>query len=87
MPDSEINFIIKLRHITTYLKSGVTAARVDISKFLTFLTGSFFKLKTPTQSFRLKPTTSYPYYRILTNEKCCHMFGVNVEALLSGKRR
>ena len=28
MPDSELNFIIKLRHITTYLESGVTAARV-----------------------------------------------------------
>ena len=43
MPDdSELNFIIKLRHITTYLESGVTAARVEISKFLTFLTRKFF---------------------------------------------
>ena len=33
MPDSELNFLIKLRHITTYLESGVTAARVEISKF------------------------------------------------------
>ena len=41
MPDSELNFIIKLRHITTYLESGVTAA----SKFLTFLTRSFFQAK------------------------------------------
>ena len=45
MPDSELNFIIKLRHITTYLESGVTAARVEISKFLTFLTRSFFQAK------------------------------------------
>ena len=37
MPDSELNFMIKLRHITTYLESGVTAARVEICKFLTFL--------------------------------------------------
>ena len=43
LPDSELNFIIKLRHITTYLESGVTAARVEISKFLTFLTRSFFQ--------------------------------------------
>ena len=42
MPDSELNFIIKLRHITTYLESGVTAVRIEISKFLTFLTRSFF---------------------------------------------
>ena len=35
----------------------------------------FFKLKTPTQSFRLKTTTWYLCYRILTTEKCCHMFG------------
>ena len=45
MPDSELNFIIKLRHITTYLESGVTAVRVEISKFLTFLTRSFFQAK------------------------------------------
>ena len=45
MPDSELNFIIKLRHIITYLESGVTAARVEISKFLTFLTRSFFQAK------------------------------------------
>ena len=58
MPDSELNFIIKLRHITTYLES----AKVEISKFLTFLTHSFFKLKTPTQTFRLKTTVSLlPY--------------------------
>ena len=75
MPDSELNFIIKLRHITTYLESGVTAVRVEISKFLTFLTRSFFQAKTPTQSFRLKMTTWYLCYRILTTEKCCHMFG------------
>ena len=75
MPDSELNFIIKLRHITTYLESGVTAVRVEISKFLTFLIRSFFKLKTPTQSFRLKTTTWYLFYRILTTEKCCHIFG------------
>ena len=31
MPDSELNFIIKLRHITIYLESGVTAARVEIN--------------------------------------------------------
>ena len=42
MPDFELNFIIKLRHITTYIESGVTAVRVEISKFLTFLTHSFF---------------------------------------------
>ena len=72
MSDSNLNFIIKLRHITTYLESGVTAA---ISKFLTFLTRRFFKLKTPTQYFRLKTTTSYLCYRILTTEKCCHLFG------------
>ena len=59
MPDSELNFIIKLRHITTYLESGVTAVRV----------------KTPTQYFRLKTTTWYLCYRILTTEKCCHMIG------------
>ena len=76
MPDSELNFMIKLRHITTYLESGVTAARVEICKFLTFLTRSFFKLKTPTQSFRLKTTTSYLFCHILTTEKCCHMFGI-----------
>ena len=29
MPDSELNFIIKLRHITTYPESGVTTARVN----------------------------------------------------------
>ena len=74
MPDSELNFIIKLRHITTYLESGVTAVRVEISKFLTFLTRSFFKLKTPTQYFWLKTTTWYLCYRILMIEKCCHMF-------------
>ena len=46
MPDSELNFIIKLRHITTYLESGVTAVRVEVSKFLTFSnTQFFFKLK------------------------------------------
>ena len=33
LPDSELNFIIKLRHITTYLESGVTAARVEIRNF------------------------------------------------------
>ena len=74
-PDSELNFIIKLRHITTYLESGVTAARLEISKFITFLIRRFFKLKTPTESFRLKPTTCYLCYRILTAEKCCYMFG------------
>ena len=42
MPDSELNFIIKLRHITTYLESGVIGAMVEISKFPTFLTRSFF---------------------------------------------
>ena len=45
MPDSELNFIIKLRHITTYLESGVTAARVEINKFLIFITRSFFQAK------------------------------------------
>ena len=40
MPDSELNFMIKLRHITTYLESGVTAARVH-SKIL----NSYFKKK------------------------------------------
>ena len=45
MPDSELNVIIKLTHITTYLESGVTAARVEISKFVTFLTRSSFQAK------------------------------------------
>ena len=26
MPDFELNFVIKIRHITTYLESGVTAS-------------------------------------------------------------
>ena len=51
MPDSELNFIIKLRHITTYLESGVTAVRVEISKFLTFLTRSFFQAKSTNRIF------------------------------------
>ena len=88
MPDSELNFMIKLRHITTYLESGVTAARVEIYKFLTFLIRSFFKLKTPTQSFRLKTTTSYLFCHILTILKSVvTCLEYNVEALLSGKRR
>ena len=57
MPDSELNFIIKVRHITTYLESGVTAARVKISKFLTFLTHSFFQAKNTNTIFQLKTTT------------------------------
>ena len=33
MPDSDLNFIIKLRHITTYLESGViTEAERDQSR-------------------------------------------------------
>ena len=54
MPDSELNFIIKLRHITTYLVSGVTAVRVEISKFLTFLTRSFFQAKNTNTIFSVK---------------------------------
>ena len=54
MPDSELNFIIKLRHITTYLESGVTAVRVEISKFLTFLTRSFFQTKNTNTIFSVK---------------------------------
>ena len=75
MPDSELNFIIKLRHITTYLESGVTAARVEISKFLTFLTRSFFQAKNTNTIFSVKNDHLYLCYRILTTEKCCHMFG------------
>ena len=54
MPDSELNFIIKLRDITTYLESGVTAVRVEISKFLTFLTRSFFQTKNTNTIFSVK---------------------------------
>ena len=54
MPDSELNFIIKLRHITTYLESGVTAARVEISKLLTFLTSGFFQAKNTNTNFSVK---------------------------------
>ena len=55
MPDSELNFIIKLRHITTsYLESGVAAVRVEISKFLTFLTRSFFQAKNTNTNFSVK---------------------------------
>ena len=54
MPDSELNFIIKLIHITTYLKSGVTAVRVEISKFITFLTRSFFQSKNTNTIFSVK---------------------------------
>ena len=54
MPDSELNFIIKLRHIPTYLESCVTAARVEISKFLTFLTRSFFQAKNTNTIFSVK---------------------------------
>ena len=54
MPDSELNFIIKLRHITTYLESGVRAGRVEISKFLTFLTRSFFQAKNTNTIFSVK---------------------------------
>ena len=79
MPDSELNFMIKLRHITTYLESGVTAARVEICKFLTFLTRSFFKLKTPTQSFRLKTTTSYLFFTLYQEPD---FFCIIFEALL-----
>ena len=75
MPDSELNFIIKLRHITTYLESGVTAVRVEISKFLTFLTRNFFQAKNTNTIFSVKNTTWYLCYHILTTEKCCHMFG------------
>ena len=86
MPYSELNFIIKLRHITTYLESGVTAARVEISKFLTLLTRSFFfKIKTPTQSFRLKPTISYLCHRILTTEKCCHIWKSTSKHFFQGR--
>ena len=46
MPDSELNFIIKLRHITT--------VRVEISKFLTFLTRSFFQAKNTNTIFSVK---------------------------------
>ena len=54
MPDSELNFIIKRRHITTYLEPGVTAARVEISKFLTFLTCSFFQAINTNTIFSVK---------------------------------
>ena len=54
MLDSELHFIIKLRHITTYLESGVTAARVEISKFLTFLTRRFFQAKNTNTIFTVK---------------------------------
>ena len=54
MPDSELNFIIKLRHKTTYLESGVTSVRVEISKFLTFLTRSFFQAKNTNTIFSVK---------------------------------
>ena len=54
MPDSELNFIIKLRHITIYLESGVTAVRVEISKFLTFLTRSLFQAKNTNTIFSVK---------------------------------
>ena len=54
MPDSELNFIIKLRHITTYLESGVTAIRVEIRKFLTFLARSFFQAKNTNTIFLIK---------------------------------
>ena len=54
MPDSELNFIIKLKHITTYLESGVTAVRVEISKFLTFLTRSFFQARNTSTIFSVK---------------------------------
>ena len=54
MPDSELNFIIKLRHVTTYLESGITAARVEIRKFLTFLTRSFFQAKNTNTIFSVK---------------------------------
>ena len=54
MPDSELNFIIKLRHIITYLESGVTAARVEKSKFLTFLTRRFFPAKNTNTIFSVK---------------------------------
>ena len=50
MPDTEL----KLRHITTYLESGVTAARVEKSKFLTFLTRSFFQAKNTNTNFSVK---------------------------------
>ena len=54
MPDSELNFIIKFRHIVTYLEIGVIAARVEISKFLTFLTHSFFQAKNTNTIFSVK---------------------------------
>ena len=47
MPDSEFN-------ITTYLESGVTASRVEISKFLTFLTRIFFQAKNTNTIFSVK---------------------------------
>ena len=74
MPDSELNFIIKLGHITTYFESGVTAVRVEISKCLTFLTRSFFQAKNTNTIFSVKNDHLYLFYRILTTEKCCHMF-------------
>ena len=62
MPDSELNFIIKLRHKTTYLESGVTAARVEISKFLTFLTRSFFQATNTNKSVKSDHLLSFlPY--------------------------
>ena len=54
MPDSELNCIIKLRHIATYLESGVTAARVEIIKFVTYLTRSFFQAKKTNTIFSVK---------------------------------
>ena len=52
-PDSKLNFIIKLRQ-TTYLETGVTAVKVKISKFLTFLTRSFFQAKNTNTIFSVK---------------------------------
>ena len=49
-----LNHFPQLRHITIYLESGVTAARVEISKFLTFLTHSFFQAKNTNTIFSVK---------------------------------
>ena len=73
MPDSELNFIIKLGHITTYLESGVTASRVEISKFLTFLTRSFFQDKNTNTIFSAKTdhfVSLLPYLRLKSVVTC-----------------
>ena len=90
MPDSELNFIIKLRHITTYLESGVTAVRVEVSKFLTFLTRSFFQAKNTNTIFSVKNdhlVSLLPYtndWKVLshvwklTSKHCFHGRDVNL---------